>query len=584
METEFKISPNILEHLGIATYTSLNKSISELCSNSYDADADNVWIEIPDEFFKNSQIVLKDDGSGMSSDDIINRYLFIGYNRRVKGELSQIKNRLIIGNKGIGKLAGFGIANTIELVSIKDKIKSILVINKDIFSDFANLNDYKLDIKTIDTDEPDGTTLTLQQLKINRKYYDLNNLRQYLFNTLPTVPDFTIKVNNIPCSAEDVQGQKVAINHEFKDIGNIKGFYTIANVRQKQPGIIIRVRKRAVTKPSLFGVEKRSHFSFSTEKIVGEIEADFLDPFINTSRDDFLSDSDEVNIVNDYLKEYFEQIIDEIEKDAEGIRASRFIERSDVQDRLLILPIQIRAKARLVIEGAISKLKLSTDEDVDELVDWIFRYYESNVLREIMASIMKAEIKDVEKLSELINDWGVKQITNVSRIIRDQIEIILKLEELVESEKSKEIELHKLIESNLWLVREGLELWASDKPLKKVLEKHFDKIYKNNASERPDLICRSRDGGFDAVILEFKRPSVKVQMKHVTQALSYEGIIKKHRPNLNFETFVVGRNYSPDVMASKEKLSKGGLYLWSFGEILQKSRARFEKILEILNA
>ena len=29
-------------------------------------------------------------------------------------------------------------------------------------------------------------------------------------------------------------------------------------------------------------------------------------------------------------------------------------------------------------------------------------------------------------------------------------------------------------------------------------------------------------------------------MKHVTQALEYEGIIKQHRPNIQFTTYVVG--------------------------------------------
>ena len=132
-------------------------------------------------------------------------------------------------------------------------------------------------------------------------------------------------------------------------------------------------------------------------------------------------------------------------------------------------------------------------------------------------------------------------------------------------------------------MREGLELWSSDKPLKDVLEKHYDKLYADNEDERPDLVCRSRDNGNQAVIMEFKRPKVKIKMEHITQALSYESVIKANRPNINFETFIMGREYTPDVMASKIKLEKGGLFLWSFGELLQKTRSRFEQILEILN-
>ena len=203
--------------------------------------------------------------------------------------------------------------------------------------------------------------------------------------------------------------------------------------------------------------------------------------------------------------------------------------------------------------------------------------------RELMKSIMNAEATDVERLSSLINEWGLKQMNNVNEIIKSQIEIIIKLEELIDSDTSYEIEVHKLIEGNLWLIREGLELWSSDKPLKKVLEKHFDSIYKNNELERPDLVCRSSVVSNRAIILEFKRPKVKVKAKHVTQAFSYQGIIESSRPNLKTETFVVGRQYDSDVLAMRDRLANGGLFLWSFNEILQRTRARFEKILEILS-
>ena len=71
-------------------------------------------------------------------------------------------------------------------------------------------------------------------------------------------------------------------------------------------------------------------------------------------------------------------------------------------------------------------------------------------------------------------------------------------------------------------------------------------------------------------------------MEHVTQALAHEAIIIKHRPNIAFETFVVGREYDPTVLAARKKLEGARLYLWSFSEILQSARMRFEKILEIL--
>ncbi len=584
MITHFTISPRILDHLGVAAYSSIKKCLSELCSNCYDADAENVQIEIPDNINSQSQIVIKDDGNGMSPDDVAHKYLYIGFNKRTESERSERKQRGVIGNKGIGKLAAFGVADTILIITVRDSVQSTVELKKEYFDNFKNISDCAIEVKNEKSTSSNGTMLILKDFSDQIKPIDISKLREYLFRTLPNVPDFTIRVNSVPCSADDIEGTRIPINHTFEDIGIINGFYVVANVRQKQAGIVIRVRKRIVTEPSLFGLEKRSHFSFSAEKLVGEINADFLDPYINTSRDNFLEEAEEVGILKRYLQEYFRSIIDELEKDAEGKRTKKIIEVPDIQTKLQNLPPHIRSKARSIIQAVISKSKLASEDEINELVDWIIKYFDSNVLRELMNSIIHAEVSDIQKLVELIRDWGLRQMNNVTEIIRDQIDIIKKLEDLINSEKSLEVEVHKLIEGNLWLVREGLELWTSDKPLQKIMEDHFDTLlYSKNKDERPDVLCRSRDEGSTAVLLEFKRPKVKVTMDHVTQALKYKGILVSQRPNLEFETFVIGRKYDSDVLAAKDSLAKGGLYLWSFSEILQKARIRFEKILEILD-
>jgi len=66
MIVNFKISPKILDHLGVSAYTSLKKCLAELCSNSYDADAENIFITLPEKYSSDSKIIIKDDGYGMT--------------------------------------------------------------------------------------------------------------------------------------------------------------------------------------------------------------------------------------------------------------------------------------------------------------------------------------------------------------------------------------------------------------------------------------------------------------------------------------------------------------------------------------
>lgn len=127
---KIKFDKNTIDHLGIKLYSKFPPVVAELISNSYDADAENVIIKID---YINKVVTVCDDGIGMNHEELNENFLKIGRNRR-KAErtgLSKIKKRKVTGKKGLGKLAVFGIAKTIEVHSIKDNIKNAFSMNYD---------------------------------------------------------------------------------------------------------------------------------------------------------------------------------------------------------------------------------------------------------------------------------------------------------------------------------------------------------------------------------------------------------------------------------------------------------------------
>lgn len=590
MKAEFIFSPRILEHLGISAYNSVRKCLAELVANSYDADAHHVRISLPDVIDENARITLTDDGTGMSTENLKAKFLYVGHDRRKDGERTE-SDRLVIGSKGIGKLAGFGIASRLRLTTIHDGQQSSITIDKSDLDSVLQLAGHEFEITVTETKLKNGTSIELLHLHDGLQLPSADVVRRHLYRVMPSGPDFTITVNDVECTAEDVLGERSNFADTIPDVGDVTGYYIIANSRQASPGLAVRVRGRIVQEPSLFGLDTRAHGFFTSEKIAGEINAEFLDPenpgddrhdLIKTSRDGFLEDSEVVKQFGSWAAQFVRKVIQGVDSKETKKRTDALMDSPEVKTRLEALPPHIRGTASNVVRGIIAKLKTASDEDAKNLIEWILRYYESNVLKELMNAIAAADIQEAEKLAALVNDWGLTQLNSVAGIVKTQIDIIARLEELVSSNKAYEIDLHRLVESNLWLVREGLELWSSDKPLKTLLDGHMDQLYKDREDLRPDLICRSRDDGDDAVILEFKRPKEKVVMDHVTQALEYEGLIKQHRPNIDFVTYVVGREYDPAVLAIRDKQANAGLHLWSFEEILQRTRTRFERILEIL--
>jgi len=61
----FQVDPRLAVLLG-ETYRSTEQALKELVDNAWDADAENVWIELP-EPVTDGLITIKDDGAGMTA-------------------------------------------------------------------------------------------------------------------------------------------------------------------------------------------------------------------------------------------------------------------------------------------------------------------------------------------------------------------------------------------------------------------------------------------------------------------------------------------------------------------------------------
>jgi len=125
------ISRLTVDKLGVKLYDKVSAVIAELVANAYDADATNVTIEAPmGHYLATSQqgslqdsgykIIVEDDGVGMDPSVVNPFYLKVGGERRKdpsRGDTSRKFGRRVMGRKGVGKLAPFGICGMIEVIS-----------------------------------------------------------------------------------------------------------------------------------------------------------------------------------------------------------------------------------------------------------------------------------------------------------------------------------------------------------------------------------------------------------------------------------------------------------------------------------
>ncbi len=124
---QLKISRLTIDKLGVKLYDRVSAVVAELVANSYDADATEVQVDLPlatllsvqDPDLPDWTVSVTDNGHGLTPKEARDYYLRVGADRRKTGvgAFSRELRRPVMGRKGIGKLAPFGICKQIELIS-----------------------------------------------------------------------------------------------------------------------------------------------------------------------------------------------------------------------------------------------------------------------------------------------------------------------------------------------------------------------------------------------------------------------------------------------------------------------------------
>lgn len=125
MDLNFDVSTGLKDVLGRELITNDEVAIFELVKNSFDAGARQVNL-----FFDNNRIVVADDGSGMTYDDIQNKWLFVAYSsKRQRAQNSDFRHTVAerahyAGSKGIGRFSSDRLGHRLTLETRTDESQS----------------------------------------------------------------------------------------------------------------------------------------------------------------------------------------------------------------------------------------------------------------------------------------------------------------------------------------------------------------------------------------------------------------------------------------------------------------------------
>lgn len=634
-EMRMIVQSGMLQTLGINLYTSIGKVLVEFIANAYDSDATKIDVTLPfekiaeereklrkelkekrDDAKASSQvadgssapaassdgisavfemlnhvlpadihIVLSDDGHGMDTNEVETKFLPLNRNRRLEPKpdpMTESGRRFAMGRKGLGKLAGFGVARKVEVWTKRRGQTHATVItmdDKDI-ADAKDVSDIKIPVAYEQGLGPDehGTRITFSVLKSDAFREQRQTIEKSIrssFNAIRS-EDFAIRINGevlepvIPdyefLYPDDLtldgvkRGELAEDSVQIEDLGELKFRYYVGfrkrkeHLAAKERGARIYCNNRLAAGPTLFDLGTGMHSFHSQDYMECVVEADDLDrgstDIINTSRTQFKEGNDLIGSMAGRLAEIMKLAIARHAKFREQ-QADKEIEqdpKASIVNKIVgSLPKKTRLPAKRLLNTLAAEYGVGTPQ-FEELAPIVVNSVNATG---VMIRLIELGSKPdtLDRIATNLRDLAeVEKIDALKhyRGRRSGIQALLALEKKGEDQwnrKQTEKELHELFKVNPWLLRpEYATYLASDENMNKVVSKmaealgidKFAKIVDDGGKDdqtRPDLVFLMSDPSMDGPhvlnVVELKSISKPLLIDHYHQLQGYMFKLKR---------------------------------------------------------
>lgn len=582
-KANFKVDTSLTSLLG-ENYRSTEYALKELIDNSWDSDSEVVDITMPEPFEK-SEIVVSDQGSGMTEKEIRNEYLFIARSRTSrKGNVTPYKNRKVKGRKGIGKFAGLLIASEMTLVSKARGKKTTLTIVKDEilkWKDDLEKLDLPITSKNCDSAEK-GTTIFLRNLNQNLHFPNPIKLSQLLITEYGRENDFKITINGKALDIQDLKGNSDTGSKKLKQSGEVKYSFTISDEKKslKQAGIAIRVDGKIIGKPSFFGLDEDEEIPKKLlKKIYAEVEVDGLADDITADWGAIFENSKKLDEVQNFIRPLIKEKI----KDTYGqeINLAKARLQKKINRELEKLPEHKRDYAKRALDKVLKNYYSESEEKINTVISVVLDTLEKDEYYEVLLHIEESSDKEIVNFADALSEFGIVELSVIGVQAKNRNKFLDFFERLILNEKATETDVHKSLEKNLWLLNEKFSLMASNISLNRISKEYLDKKFKGKRkNKRPDLVL-CQDYKDDILLIELKEPNKVIGRDEQSQAEKYRDDLNTLFPNSQITVLVLGKSLNPKMSTKYENET---IILDSYRSLISKARNRMNWLVKELKS
>ena len=588
----------------------LNNDIDfiELVANSWDAGAHNVKITIP--FEDNQEIIIEDDGTGMSDEEFRSRWMTLNYDRQRRQGKEVLfppdvdnERRIAYGRNGIGRHGMLCFANNYTVETWKNGECNIYHIA--VSSGDAPFKIYK---QTKVNKPGHGTKIyTLVQKHLPNADFmtDVISAR-FMYD-----PNFNVMINGKRIILSEHRGvvyQKEFITDTKASISMMVIDSEKTAAKSQQHGIAFWVSGRLVGKPSwTYGnitfldgrlkEAKRYTIIMQTNDLVDEVLPDWSG-FI---------ESNNMIIVYQNIKNEVDIFIKSAM--SEHINEKRYDVIQETRDELETLNIVGKRNVSAFIERITEDNPLVPSEYLHNAVEAVISIEKAKKGELLLSQLAQMSADKIDKLADILSTWDVDDISTVIGEIDKRIIVVEAIQKLYNDKSTEELHtLHPLVLNSRWLFGAQYDspMFVSNEALSTVVKKLFkDEDYDldmiENPRRRPDIICLKK-ASIKAVctdridqnageimkpdqilVIEVKRGGYEITDDEVSQVEYYVRQIRKSamlHSSATINAYIVGAKLG-DIDPEKET-SSGRIHAVTYGQLVDTANIKLFRLRQLL--
>lgn len=562
-------------------YVSTERALKELIDNAWDADAERVTVTLPQPM-SNTPIVVEDNGSGMTEEELSRHYLLIASDRRARrGERTTNKQRRVKGRKGIGKFAGLMAASVMQVETWARGRFCEFTLRIEDLANVEDIEQLQLPVHAEDCDSSmHGTRITLTSLHQGLVFPNSDKFRQVLLQEYGREEGFAISVDGKKLDVDDAPGAFSEKNTDLPTVGKTNLRFAISDQKNglRQPGITIRVGGKAVGKPGFFGLENSDDFPPKLlRKLYGEIEADGLLPHVTAGWDTLVENSE----LYQEIERYVQPVLREAFKEQYGkeMQLAQARLQRQIHERLASLPEHKREYAERAIKKVLDKYYGEPESKVEPIVFVLLEALERTDYHVLLEHLADAPRRDIAALAESLNDFSLAEMAFLGEQARARISFLDSLESLCSNPDTLEGTIHKALQGALWIFGPEYSLFSSNQTLQRQVEDYLLQAYKGEMGDkRPDLLLNEDLNGA-YLLIEFKRPSHALNFNDYQQATGYRHDFGKHTEK-SIRVLLISGKRSADFPNEDKREPEVRALL--FSDVISSARRQLDWLLKQL--